>query len=112
MLMTIEIENFFRPLKGKPQDEVIETLIEGGRFRLERIVSTGQHTPENEWVDQDQDEWVLLLTGKSRLRFEDPEEECTLCPGDFLLIPAHRRHRVEWTDPGKQTTWLTLHHTR
>ena len=32
-------------------------------------------------------------------------------PGDFVHIPAHVRHRVEWTDPHGQTVWLALHYT-
>ena len=28
---------------------------------------------------------------------------------DWVDIPAHRRHRVEWTAPGEPTVWLALH---
>ena len=28
----------------------------------------------------------------------------------ICLIPAHRRHRVEWTDPEAPTVWLALHY--
>jgi cupin 2 domain-containing protein len=31
-------------------------------------------------------------------------------PGDHVHIPAHRRHRVEWTDPAQPTVWLAVHH--
>jgi cupin 2 domain-containing protein len=31
--------------------------------RIERIVSTGQSTPEDQTYKQESDEWVLLLTG-------------------------------------------------
>ena len=89
--------------------ETIDELLRNPAFRLERIVSTGQCTPEGQWYDQDEDEWVVLLTGKSRLRFDDPPEERELLPGDYLHIPAHRRHRVEWTDPGGPTIWLAIH---
>jgi cupin 2 domain-containing protein len=30
--------------------------------------------------------------------------------GDFLNIPAHQRHRVEWTIPGQKTIWLAIHY--
>ena len=89
--------------------ETIDELLRNPAFRLERIVSTGQCTPEGQWYDQDEDEWVVLLTGKSRLRFDDPPEVRELLPGDYLHIPAHRRHRVEWTDPGGPTIWLAIH---
>ena len=82
-----------------------------GVFRLERIVSAGQATPPGEWYDQDTHEWVALLTGGAGLRFEDEAEPRVLAPGDYLLIPAHRRHRVEWTDPEPPTVWLALHYS-
>ena len=28
-----------------------------------------------------------------------------LNPGDFVNIPAHTRHRVEWTDEKQSTVW-------
>ena len=85
-------------------------LLATGNFRLERIVSNGQATPPGEWYDQDTHEWVALLSGGAGLRFEDEAEPRVLRPGDYLLIPAHRRHRVEWTDPGTPTVWLALHY--
>jgi cupin 2 domain-containing protein len=33
-----------------------------------------------------------------------------LQPGDYVHIPAHRRHRVEWTEVGQTTVWLALHY--
>ena len=28
--------------------------------------------------------------------------------GDFINIPAHQRHRVEWTTPDEPTIWLAV----
>jgi cupin 2 domain-containing protein len=72
-------------------------LLERPSLRIERIVSTGQATPEGEWYDEDTDEWVLLLAGSARLRMEGEDEDRDLVPGDWLLLPAHCRHRVTWT---------------
>ena len=91
-------------------DEDLEELLSGRSFRLERIVSTGQVTPEGQWYDQETDEWVLLLFGAARLRFEDKAALLEMQAGDYVNIPAHRRHRVEWTDPDQQTVWLALHY--
>lgn len=102
--------NIFAGLNAQGREEALETLLEGGEFRLERIVSTGQRTPEGEWYDQEADEWVVMLTGGARLRFEDGDAALELAPGDYLHIPAHRRHRVEWTDPEAPTVWLALHY--
>ena len=29
-------------------------------------------------------------------------------PGDFVNIPAHKKHRVEWTTPDEPTIWLAV----
>lgn len=103
------IKNLFSPLLEQPKGEIVEELLRGGEFRLERIVSTGQVTPPDQWYDQDTDEWVVLLSGAAKLRFEDELSLVELGPGDHLLIVAHRRHRVEWTAPDQETVWLALH---
>ncbi len=91
-------------------DEVFETLIENRHFKLERIISKGQATPPGEWYDQERNEWVILLKGRAGVSFEDQPGVRDLQPGDFLSIPKHRRHRVEWTDPAEETIWLALHY--
>ena len=89
---------------------MFEQLLNGRQFRLERITSSGRSTPQGQWYNQENDEWVVLLTGAARLRLEDPDETLDLRAGDYLNIPAHRRHRVEWTDPARPTVWLALHY--
>ncbi len=93
----------------EPAQEVFEPIVEGDGFLLERIVSVGHVTSPGNWYDQDRDEWVLLLSGGARLRFENMPEPVELTPGDALLIPAHCRHRVDWTRPDCETVWLALH---
>ena len=90
--------------------ETFEELLRGGDFKLERIVSTGQTTPDGQWYDQETGEWVLLISGAARLRFEDDTEPIEMRPGDYVDVPAHARHRVEWTDPDQETVWLALHY--
>ena len=89
-------------------DELVQTLLTGSHLRIERIVSHGHASPEGLWYDQDEAEWVLLLQGAARLRFED--EVMELKPGDHIDIPAHRRHRVEWTAPNGPTVWLAVYY--
>ncbi len=103
------IKNLFAGIPEKIPTEISEILLKTPAFRLERIVSAGQATPEVQWYDQETHEWVVLLTGAAGLLFEDEEEARVLRPGDYLLIPAHCRHRVAWTDPTRQTVWLALH---
>jgi cupin 2 domain-containing protein len=102
--------NLFTASSTVAAAEVFEELLTGGNFKLERIVSTGQATPPGEWYDQDRDEWVVLLSGSAMIAFEGEPSPRTLRPGDYLQIAAHRRHRVEWTDPQQPTVWLALHY--
>jgi cupin 2 domain-containing protein len=88
----------------------VEILLKTENLWLERIVSAGQASPPGHWYDQDTSEWVLLLRGRAGLLFEGEDAEIVMQPGDYLLIPAHQRHRVEWTDPEEKTVWLALHY--
>ena len=108
----MQVRNFFADAPDKSPGEIFDELLRGGPFKLERIISSGQATPPGEWYDQEQDEWVILLSGAARLRFADSDETMELQPGDFLNIPAHARHRVEWTDPEQKTLWLALHYEK
>lgn len=90
--------------------ELLEKLVVSDTFSLERILSKGQSTPTGDWYDQDTNEWVILLKGSAGIAFEGEAEIVEMHPGDFVHIPAHRRHRVEWTDREQATVWLALHY--
>jgi cupin 2 domain-containing protein len=100
--------NLLFPLPDARAAEAVETLLTRPGLRIERIVSIGQASPPGLWYDQDEGEWILLLSGRARLRFAEESESRLLVPGDALDIAAHRRHRVEWTDPGQPTVWLAV----
>jgi cupin 2 domain-containing protein len=91
-------------------EEQIDRLVEGASVRIERIVSTGQASPPGFWYDQPDDEFVVLLTGAARLRFEEGDVTVDMKPGDWVEIPAHVRHRVEATLAESPTVWLAVHH--
>ena len=101
--------NLFTNLPSSLPDETIEAVLSHDGLRIERIVSLGHRSPDGFWYDQDAHEWVALLQGAAKLRFEDMAEEIELKPGDYLDIPPHRRHRVEWTTPDEATIWLAVH---
>lgn len=101
--------NLFADIPAIQPDELFQTLVETPGLTLERIVSDGQATPEGQWYDQERDEWVLLLSGEAGLLFADEDRPRVMRPGDHVLIPAHRRHRVAWTAAGQKTVWLALH---
>ena len=102
--------NLFSEIPKNLPREIFETLLAAPNLRLERIVSHGQATPAGAWDDQETHEWVVLLAGAAGLAFAGEPEICVLHPGDYVHIPAHRRHRVEWTDPARPTVWLALHY--
>lgn len=95
------------PRSTAANEQFSELLARPG-LRIERIVSTGQCSPPDFWYDQPEGEWVALLQGSARLRFEDEAEARQLQPGDFVDIVPHRRHRVEWTAPAQTTVWLAV----
>jgi cupin 2 domain-containing protein len=101
--------NLFADIPADLPEELIQPLLSTPGLRIERIVSLGQRSPEGFWYDQGTPEWVVLVKGAARLRFEG-EEPIELRPGAFVNIPAHRRHRVEWTDPLEPTIWLAVHY--
>jgi cupin 2 domain-containing protein len=88
--------------------EDFSTLLEAQGVKIERIVSSGQASPPGFWYDQDFAEWVLVLAGSAAVRLDGEAVDNVLKPGDHLLIPAHRKHRVEWTDAACATIWLAV----
>jgi cupin 2 domain-containing protein len=105
----VPLGNLFAALPATPEREAFETLLEHRGAKIERIVSTGQASAPGFWYDEPRAEWVAVLAGRARLRFADEPEARELGPGDFVMIDAHRRHRVDWTDPAAATVWLAVH---
>jgi cupin 2 domain-containing protein len=105
----IQHRNLFQDIPNNMIEEAIETLAGNADVRIERIISRGHVTPPETWYDQDHDEWVGLLTGAARIRIENDAALIALEPGDWLNLPAHLRHRVEWTADDQPTVWLAVH---
>jgi cupin 2 domain-containing protein len=101
--------NLFANLSAQLPQELCEVLAESSSraVRIERIVSTGHHSPPDFWYDQHQQEWVVVLQGQARVSYDDGRW-WTLGPGDYLLIPARQKHRVDWTSPDQPTVWLAI----
>jgi cupin 2 domain-containing protein len=102
-------QNLYADIPESLDNELFETLATGSELRIERIVSRGQSSPAQGWYDQDSDEWVVLLQGAAVIAYPDGDD-VTLGEGDYLHIPAHCRHRVQWTDPNRATVWLAIHY--
>ena len=106
----MDIRNIFSGIQKQLPDEILETIIQTHQFKIERIISRGHATAEGEWYDQDKNEWVLVLKGNAGLLFEGDNETVIMKTGDYINIPAHQKHRVEWTDPEEETIWLAIHY--
>ena len=107
--METQCQNIYANVPKQLPEELVGQLIANEKFILERIVSKGHATPPGQWYDQAWDEWVFLLQGQAKLLFAENAKTILMKPGDYLIIPAHVKHRVEWTPPDIDTFWLTLH---
>ncbi len=105
------LKNIFRdiPYPYKLESEFFEEILSAKNFKLERIVSQGHASPENFWYDQQENEFALLLSGSAKISFDNGEIS-ELNTGDYLIINAHQKHRVDWTSPEEKTFWLTIHY--
>ena len=101
--------NLFAAVSARLEVEETTILAELPGALIERIVSTAQASPPGFWYDQDWWEWVVVLTGSAGLLIEGEAEPKILAAGDWVEIPPHVRHRVEWTDADEPTVWLAVH---
>jgi len=102
-------DNIFKNIPTFLPEEFFESVVETDNFKVERIVSDGHNSPSNFWYDQNRNELVLILKGSAELEFEN-DEKLELKEGDYLIIPAHKKHRVESTDKSQKTIWLAVHY--
>jgi cupin 2 domain-containing protein len=105
----VQVNNIFKNIPTNLADESFEDIISKDGLKIEKIISYGHITEEFQWYDQDHDEWVILLKGEATLSFEN-ENAIELSLGEYINIPAHKKHRVSWTLPNKETIWLAVHY--
>ena len=101
--------NLLQYLPDASDEERILELASNSSVRIERIVSQGQTSPPGFWYDQATTEWVAVLQGGARLEFDGDTPTIEMRPGDFIEIPPHQKHRVDWTAPDEPTVWLAIH---
>ena len=106
--MTKNPMNLFQDIPDHLDQELVEKLLAHDSFRIERIVSRGHASTPKFWYDQDEHEWVAVLTGKAQLQIDGEKNLVTLGPGDTYVLPAHTKHRVAWTEPNHDTIWLAV----
>ena len=107
MSRTLRAGRIFASIPESVTEELFDEIVRTPSVRIERIVSRGHVSPESGWYDQEENEWVIVLRGRGRLLFDDGEE-VALDAGAWIDIPAHRRHRVAWTDPDVDTVWVAV----
>ena len=98
----------FSNLELNSEEEHFESLFENDNVKIERIVSTGQITPLNTWLNEPNNEWVIALQGDASVVFDD-NSTFMLKPGDHIFIPANQNHRVSYTSANPPCIWLAVH---
>ncbi|WP_228711396.1 cupin domain-containing protein [Aliarcobacter cibarius] len=98
--------NIFDKVIIDKNEEIFFQIFKNESIRVERIVSNGQKSPENFWYEQEENEYILLLSGNAILEFEDFEVE--LKKGDCLNIEAMQKHRVKFTSLDEPTIWFAV----
>lgn len=101
------MNNIFSDMPQSLAQEVFEDIVKSEHVRIERIISHGHSSPETGWYQQDENEWVIVLSGTGSLML-DNGEEFELGPGDYQLIPAQQRHKVIRTTADEPTIWLAV----
>jgi len=102
------MKNILNEIPADLPEELFDSLVKNENVHIERIVSRGHITPAGQWLDQQRNEFVLVLKGAAKLEFEDGRV-VSMGVGDWLEIPARVKHRVAWTDPANDTIWLAVH---
>lgn len=97
------MKNIYFKSKSSKRGEDFKRILKCRNVVIERIVSS-KVDPKKVYV-QKQDEWVLVLKGKASLDLAG--KVLKLGKGDFIFIPAKKRHRV--LNVQKGTTWLAIH---
>jgi cupin 2 domain-containing protein len=88
--------------------EIFQDILKTDSLRIERIISKGHATPKDDWYEQSENEWVLVIQGQAQLRFEKGQQIIQMTPGMYVDIKAGVRHKVQWTNPQVETIWLAI----
>lgn len=104
------MSSIFDDIPAQLPEELFTTLGTSDCVQIERIVSRGHASPEGFWYDQERNEFVLVVQGGAGLKLENQDKPVVLEAGDYLTIPAHVKHRVEWTDASCDTIWIAVHY--
>ena len=106
--MELKTGNLFKPVSRSEQEFINELLsCKSESLRIEHIISQGHISPENFYYDQSENEFVAVLQGRAKLEF-DNANILEFKPGDWVIIPAHVKHRVIYTSSNEPCIWLAV----
>ena len=105
----MQVTNIFDNIPTQLHQELFQDIFSKDGLKIQRIVSQGEATQDDKWYIQEDDEWVIVLQGEATLSFED-DSDIKLSSGDYIHIPAHKKHKVSWTSSDEQTVWLAVHY--
>ncbi|WP_089723871.1 cupin domain-containing protein [Candidatus Thiosymbion oneisti] len=105
----MEKRNIYAKIPADLSNEVFEVLVQSKKVKIERIVSKGHTSPDTGWYDQEQNEWVIVLKGNADISFENGPV-INLKEGEYINIPAYKRHKVINTSIIPETVWLAVHY--
>jgi len=103
------LDNIFEIPDNSSGEEIFEDILKKDNlewFRLERIISFGNRSPEEGWYDQQWNEWVMVVKGEAVLEFETGAST-ELITGDHIFIEKNVKHKVSYTSD--DCVWLALH---
>lgn len=103
--MDSEVFDFLSDIPDASKEEVFETIVKNENIKIERIVSSGQTTPSDYWYDQTKDEFVLVIDGEAKIKYDDGTI-FDLKKGSSLYIKAKQKHQVIYT--ADKTIWLAI----
>lgn len=108
--MKSTVENFFEIPSNLPDNfELFQSILSNDNLSIERIISTGQKTPDEQWLEQDKNEWVILLQGEAEIALENGVSKI-LKAGDYIHIPKSTKHKVKRTSAKPHCIWLAVHY--
>ena len=84
--MTASGNIFVNEKIGGRSGEEFTTLLQKPGLQIERIVSTGQASAPEFWYDQDDGEWVLLVSGEAGLLIDGETSPRRLGAGDWVEL--------------------------
>lgn len=65
------MKSIYEAIGQAGNEELVTVLLRKENVRVERIVSTGQVSPEGFWYDQEENEWLMIVQGEAVLNVEE-----------------------------------------